>query len=263
MKTEPAYLEVALHAVDQAQNLLLEYGGKATVTQTKVSTDMKHQGSPVTAADVAAEILLRRTIRDSFPTHTIIWEEQWADRCNSPYRRYLDPIDGTREFVRGTDDRGILVSLFYETTPLVSVSCMPALWETLYATAGGGARRNWNRLHVSHTADIGEAYIAHERHKYFERDKQLDQFMALCSAVDYYKTKKIRDFHYLAQGNIDAVVGAKTHMYDIAPFVLLTQEAWGTVTTLGGAALHGDYTDYCFSNGHIHHQLLWFFSSPI
>src|SRR5258705_1696975 len=129
-------LEVALEAA--------RVGGQRTLAyfRTGTAVEWKSDGSPLTAADREAEALMRKTIAAAFPDHGILGEEEGEQTGSAPYRWIIDPLDGTRTFVRGVPLYGTLVGVEAHGEPVVGVIYLPALDEMIAAAHGGGC--TWN-----------------------------------------------------------------------------------------------------------------------
>jgi histidinol phosphatase-like enzyme (inositol monophosphatase family) len=104
--------------------------------QSALAVERKGDGSPVTAADRAAESLLRERIGDAFPDDAILGEEFGESAGKSSYRWILDPIDGTKSFISGVPLYTTLVAVLHEDKPLLGVIFAPATGEIVYAAAG-------------------------------------------------------------------------------------------------------------------------------
>jgi 3'-phosphoadenosine 5'-phosphosulfate (PAPS) 3'-phosphatase len=129
-------LEVAVRAVRLAAAAILEHRARPTVT-------IKPDGSPVTSADLAADAILRATVREAFPGDALLTEEGADDRARLSSRRLWigDPLDGTRYFVGGRDDFDTFLALAVDGIPVVAVTLQPVTGLLLGAVAGAGAWR--------------------------------------------------------------------------------------------------------------------------
>jgi histidinol phosphatase-like enzyme (inositol monophosphatase family) len=127
--------------------------------QTGVEADRKADLSPVTIADRAGEELLRRLIHERFPGHAVVGEEMGVSG-DSRHRWILDPIDGTRSFVRGVPLFGVLMALEIEKEPVVGVCYLPALDEMVAAARGEGCRWNGRPARVSAVASLEDALVS-------------------------------------------------------------------------------------------------------
>src|SRR5690242_4570015 len=121
-----------------------------------ITAETKADASPVTIADKENERLIREAIERGFPEDGILGEEGSSKAGTSGRRWIIDPIDGTRDFVRGNRFWCVLLALEEADESLVGVAHFPMLGETYWASRGGGAYRNGERLHASKVAAIGE-----------------------------------------------------------------------------------------------------------
>lgn len=209
--------------------------------KSDLSVDMKENGTPVSAADRAAEALIRKRILEQYPDEGIIGEEEGADG-NLKKVWIVDPIDGTESFVRGVPLFGTLIA--YEEAGVVSVGVihMPALGETVFAARGLGAW--WISgegvepvpAKVSDTSDLGEAMLNYTSLSYFEKancEASLSRLVA--------DTKDSRGWsdcygHLLAAtGRVDIAVDPVMEIWDCAPLQCILEEAGGAFTTLKGS----------------------------
>src|SRR5437870_995177 len=146
--------DLAVRAARQAGQLALGY------FDTDLTVEWKQDHSPVTVADREAEALLRTTLLGAFPRDGFLGEESGDTPGTSGFRWIIDPIDGTRSFVRGIPIWGTLVGLEYRGEQIAGVVEVPALGLTYRALRGDGAYRNHRRIGVSNVsvlAEIGRA----------------------------------------------------------------------------------------------------------
>ncbi|MBI3836539.1 MAG: histidinol-phosphatase [Planctomycetia bacterium] len=129
-----ARLELALAAAREAGRLTLRY-----FRSDGLAVELKQDASPVTVADRQAEQLLRERISAQFPADAILGEEFPETSGTSGYRWILDPIDGTKSFIRGVPLYGTMIGIEREGQSVVGVVFMPALEECIYAAQGQGA----------------------------------------------------------------------------------------------------------------------------
>ncbi|HEY7680426.1 MAG TPA: inositol monophosphatase family protein, partial [Terriglobia bacterium] len=127
--------------------------------QKEIEVEQKADESPVTVADRTGEQILRARIQSKFPEHGILGEEFGGLRPEAEWRWVVDPIDGTRTFVRGVPLWGVLVGLQNKGEPVLGVAHFPALSETLCARHGGGTWWNGTRVRVSRTARLEDATL--------------------------------------------------------------------------------------------------------
>ncbi len=137
----------------QAGSVLSSYFGRARVVRTK-----KHPADVVTEADMAAEKLITATIWKRFPKHGIIAEEGGNHNEHSDYVWYVDPLDGTFNFSRGTPIFCTMIGLSYKKKPLLSAIYDPSLDRLYFARSGKGAFLNDQTIHCSTRKDWAYSY---------------------------------------------------------------------------------------------------------
>jgi histidinol phosphatase-like enzyme (inositol monophosphatase family) len=227
MTSTREYLDFATDAAFRAGRLALSY------FQTGVEADRKTDLSPVTIADREGEKLLRRLIEERFPRHAILGEEMGVSG-DSRYRWILDPIDGTRSFVRGVPLFGVLVALEIEEEPVVGVCYLPALDEMVAAGRGEGCRWNGRPARVSTVRTLEEALVSltepgalSDMHpEFWERLKK--------------KAGLIRGYsdcygHVLvATGRAEVMLDPVMNLWDNAALMPIVEEAGGSFTDWRG-----------------------------
>src|SRR5262245_61498370 len=139
--------ETAVAAAERAGRLALDYYNGT------FKVELKADESPVTVADREAELLLRTTLLGQFPGDGFHGEQQGT----SGFRWIIDPVDGTRNFVRGIPIWATLVGLEYRGEPVAGICVVPALSHTYRALRGGGAFRNDRAIHVSSVPNLRES----------------------------------------------------------------------------------------------------------
>lgn len=235
------YLDFARETAWQAGQLTLGY------FQTGLRPDFKADESPVTVADRQAEQLIRRRIEQAFPNHAILGEEFGAspDSDTSSHRWIIDPIDGTRSFVRGVPLYGVLIGFEIEGVCRVGVAHFPALGEMVSAASGLGCWWNGRRARVSNVTRLEEALVAHyDASAFAKHGKQAawEQFQQTAN----YRAGWCDAYGYLlvATGRADVMLDPVMNPWDCAPFPPILQEAggyfgdWqGNVTIYGGEAM--------------------------
>src|SRR5947209_2162411 len=148
-----ARYEVAVEAVAKAGQLALNY------FEARVEAEWKQDLSPVTVADREAEQLLRTTLHAKFPNDGFLGEEYGDQPGTSGYRWIIDPVDGTRSFVRGIPLWATLVGLEYQGEQIAGIVEAPALRDSYRALRGDGAFRNGQPIHVSTVDTLAKAHV--------------------------------------------------------------------------------------------------------
>ena len=252
-----ARLESAIGFARAGGEVALGYFG---TTGFEVST--KRDGTEVTTADRESEARLRELIEAAFPDDGILGEEHGEKRSASGWRWVLDPIDGTASFVHGVPLFGTLVACEFERATQVGVIHMPALGETVYAGAGGGA---WHltrgggepvRARVSGVTSVSDAMMCTTSYDYFRRGGCEGALKAMYERFGSTRGWSDCYAHVLcATGRIDAVVEPVLHPWDIAPMQVIYAEAGGRTTDwLGRPGAY--WPTGVSSNGALHEELL-------
>lgn len=217
------YLEFITETAVLAGKLTLGY------FQTEIKTEYKNDRSPVTIADQNAEKFIRGRIEKSFPHHAIMGEEFGGDlNASASHRWIIDPIDGTKSFVRGVPLYSVLLGLEIEGRVEVGAAYFPAQDELIAAASGLGCWWNGRRAHVSQTASLDKAYFTITSTQPFIRRncrQVFDQLTARC----YFQTGLPDAYGYLAvaTGRADLVLDPVMSVWDCAPFPPIFREAGG------------------------------------
>ena len=250
------FLDVALKAAHAAEDIVLTYFGK------DIDVTLKSDQSPVTIADKEAEKVIVDTIRATFPDHGFLGEETGTTASQAEYTWIIDPIDGTRNFIRGVPLFGTLIALMKDNEVILGVSNMPVLRELIHAEKGKGAYKDGVRLSVSSKKTLGEAYLSYGGISQFIKQDMLPQLLSIVG-----ETGRNRDFgdcwqyHLLAEGKIDIVVDHKVKIWDVAPAKIIVEEAGGTFTDKDGNSLGKGTFVAVATNGLLHAQTLGKFST--
>lgn len=216
-------MDFAAETVYLAGRLTLGYFG------TGVRPDYKADESPVTVADRLAEEFIRTRIEQRYPAHAIVGEEYGAKETEgASVRWFVDPIDGTRSFIRGVPLYGVLLGVEIEGVPAVGAAYYPATDELLAAATGAGCYWNGRRARVSDVADLGRAYISCSDFGNFEVYGKLDAWMRLVRRT-YTRVGWSDAYGYLlvATGRLEAMLDPVMNPWDCGPFVTILQEAGG------------------------------------
>lgn len=239
---------------NDAMDFMVE-AGKLTLqwfNHPELPIDTKGDGSPVTAADLAAETLIRDRIASKYPNDCIIGEEHGESTGTGERTWIIDPIDGTKAFSRGIALYSSLLSIEDEHGPAVSIVNMPALGEVVAAGRGIGCWWNGRRAAVSTQRDLSASIMTSCGFDYWH-DPQLaaarDLGMQLRTWGDGF------GYALVATGRAEAMVDPVVAHWDIAPMELLLSEAGGTFTALDGRPGPKHGTGLA-TNGLIHDQLL-------
>jgi len=242
--------ELAVEAAQAAGRLALRYFDSA------VNVEWKEDHSPVTVADREAEALLRTRLLDSFPADGFLGEESGDAPGTSGYRWVIDPVDGTRSFVRGIPIWATLVGLEYKGEQIAGVAEVPALRQSYRALRGDGAYRDERRIRVSDVAELSHAQIFYSSLSWFIKAGCREEFLNLVARTE--RQRGFGDFYgfvLVAQGSGELMVEHGCHAWDLAATKAIVEEAGGRFTDWKG---NTDIfrPDVVASNGRLHAEAL-------
>jgi histidinol-phosphatase len=242
--------ETAVEAARRAGQLALRY------FDAGLEVEWKSDQSPVTVADREAERLLRETLLGAFPNDGFLGEESGDSPGSSGFRWIIDPVDGTRSFVRGIPIWGTLVGLEYRDEQVGGVVDVPALGMTYRALRGDGAYRNDRRIRVSDVDDLSEAMVFYSSLSWFMRAGRLEDFLELTRRTQ--RQRGFGDFYghvLVAQGSGEAMVEHGVHPWDVAALKPIVEEAGGRFSDWDGTpSIYRP--DVVLSNGKLHDEVL-------
>ncbi len=248
--------ELALEAARQGGQFALGHFDQG------IAVEWKPDASPVTIADRGAEEILRSALLGRFPQDGFLGEESGSVPGSSGFRWIIDPIDGTRSFVRGVPIWATLVGLEYKGELIAGVCCFPAMKMIYRALHGEGAFRDDRRLHVSKVATLKEAHVFYSSVTWFARAGCETQFLDLLKQTQ--RQRGFGDFFgfvLVAQGSGDLMIEHGIQPWDIAALIPIVEEAGGRMTAWDGQ-VHLDRPDVLASNGLLHDEALRVITAP-
>lgn len=196
-----------------------------------LGVEQKADGTPVTAADRAAERWVREQLESHCPHDGVIGEEEPPTEGASGRRWILDPIDGTKAFTRGVPLYSTLLAFDDEHGPAVGVIALPALRQVVWAGRGRGCWFDGRPAHVSRTPAVDGAYLMSSSYSHWDEAALLAvkrAGMHLRTWGDGY------GYSLVATGRADAMVDPAAALYDVAAMPIILAEAGGTFTSLAG-----------------------------
>lgn len=203
--------------------------------QTGIAAEAKSDDSPVTAADRESERIARALIEARFPHDGIVGEEQGEARPGADRRWILDPIDGTRSFIRGVPLYGVLLALEEEGDAVIGVMHFPALDETVYAARGHGCWWNGRRALVSDTTSLGDAFVCTTDVESIQATHRTRGWDVLRSRVAGWRTwGDCYGYALVATGRADAMLDPVMSLWDAAALAPIIDEAGGVFTDWNG-----------------------------
>ena len=272
--SDPSVSDLLSVAIDAAY-----LAGRRTLAyfNTRLPVEIKADHTPVTQADREAEQVIRTCIARTFPDHAILGEEGGKTEGNPDYRWIIDPIDGTKNFVRGVPVWSTLVALS-EGDPasdgevVVGVVSAPALGRRWWAARGTGA---WvapagiasaatgsassfepRRLTVSGVTSLADASLSFSGVGGWAERGRLPQFLELTAAV--WRTRAYGDFwsHMLvAEGAVDVSAEPEVSLWDLAALAVIVEEAGGRFTDLDGVRGPAGGSAVA-TNAHLHDEVV-------
>jgi len=223
------YLQVALAAASRAAEISRGfYSGNFTVT-TKADL------TPVTEADLACEQAISEIILEHFPEHGFYGEETGQMNADADYLWLVDPIDGTKAFVRQYPFFSTQIALMHQGEIVLGVSNGTMMDELAWAEKGKGAWLNGSRLSVSDISDPDRAAVSAGNLKSLATGDSWSKFGEIVARAD--RIRGYGDFyhyHLLAAGKIEAVIESDVNILDIAALSIIVTEAGGVFTDLSG-----------------------------
>ncbi|RCW39176.1 histidinol-phosphatase [Halopolyspora algeriensis] len=248
-------LELALRLADRADAIT-----SARFRARDLGVHRKPDRTPVTDADIAVEDAVREVLTEQRPADVVAGEER-GGTVGEGRAWVLDPIDGTKNFLRGLPAWASLIALVEDGRPAVGVISAPALQRRWWAAAGSGA---WSahaagepgRIAVSGVRDLADAYVSTTNLGEWVRQHSREAYLRLVDAC--WENRAFGDFWHhclVAEGTIDLAAEPVVNPWDVAAVQVLVEEAGGTFTDLAGRARY-DGGNALSSNGHLHSTAL-------
>ena len=216
---------------------------------------IKPDQTPVTQADREAERAIRDILGQAFPDWGFLGEE-FGEAGATDIRWIIDPIDGTKNFVRGIPIWAVLIALEEKGEVTTGVVYNPVSAELFTARRGDGAFLNGERIRVSDRDDLKDATVLHAGLRLLREAGHWEGFMRLVDAG--YRTRGFGDYYgygLLAQGKAEIYVEVDLKPWDIAPVKILVEEAGGRLTDFSGRPTIYDGRVLA-TNGHLHAEAL-------
>lgn len=249
-----AVLDAALHAARAAGDIALRYFDAGS--RDALEVEFKADGSPVTKADRECETRIIEVLDTAFPDYGYLGEELGERSGRGTARWIIDPIDGTKNFVRGLPFFATLIALEEGEEITAGVMFAPALDDVVYARKGQGAFANGRRVHVSQVSRLQDAFLLHGGLNDLKTRPCWQPFLRLVDA-----TARQRGFgdalgHSLvAKGLAEVALEPEIKPWDVAPAEIIMAEAGGRFSDFQGrpSIYSGDAV---LSNGRVHDDVI-------
>ncbi len=224
-------LDLAMEIADAADAITLRH-----FRSVDLVVETKPDMTPVTQADRAVEKAAAERLAAARPDHALVGEEFGIQGSLSARARWIvDPIDGTKNYVRGIPVFATLLALEVDGELTVGVASAPALRRRWYAARGEGAYANGERIAVSKVSNLADAKLSHSSIETWRAHDRLPQFLDLVAAMG--SSRGFGDFwqHVLvAQGSVDIALEPEVNLWDLAALKVIVEEAGGMMTDLAG-----------------------------
>jgi histidinol-phosphatase len=244
-------LQAALDAAEQAALIA------RSLYRHNLEVRLKADKSPVTEADVRCEAAIRGILEARFPSYGFLGEETGARGEDAESLWLVDPIDGTKAFIREYAMFSTQIALMRRGEIVLGVSSAPVYGELAYAERGCGAYLNGKRATVSEVSDVEAAALSSGNLKTLATGSRWGRYGALVARVN--RIRGYGDFlhyHLLASGRVDAVIESDVSILDIAACAAIVNEAGGQFTDLDGAPITLRSTSVLATNGRLHAPIL-------
>jgi histidinol phosphatase-like enzyme (inositol monophosphatase family) len=222
------FLEFGLATITKARALILDKSRKG------FSVSIKVDDTVVTEVDRETELLIRKEIQHTFPTHGIVGEEYGNHNEQAEYKWYLDPIDGTISFSHGIPLYGTILALHHGDTPLVGIIDHPGLGLCYYASQGNGTFCNGERITMQGVLEnFNKEIIATGDLKQFDDSNTFEAYQQLVKDHKLVRTLPDCFGHTLAaKGSVGAMVDFHLNIWDLAATKIIIEEAGGKFVLL-------------------------------
>jgi histidinol-phosphatase len=244
-------LQAALEAARAAADVIRGF------YQRNVKIEVKADKTPVTEADVRAEEAVRALLTRRFPSYGFYGEETGKSDVDAESVWLVDPIDGTKSFVRECPFFSTQIALMRGGRFVLGVSSAPAYGELAWAERGGGAWLDGRPMRVSQVGSLEGAIVSTGNLKTLAASPAWARFGGLIGRIN--RIRGYGDFvhyHLLARAALDVVVESDVNILDIAALTVIVEEAGGRFTDLRGGPVGLPTTTVLATNGPLHAPML-------
>ena len=251
-------LQLALHLADLADQIALD---RYRADDLRVET--KPDRTPVTEADQAIEAALRQRLAEACPADSVVGEEMGEIAGTERSRRWIiDPIDGTKSYLRGMPTWSTLIALERDGEVQVGVASMPALGHRWWAARGVGAFCDGSAIRVSAVTQLADAQLCWSGVQEWDEVGRLDALLALARAC--WRTRGVGDawqYMLVAEGAAEIAVDPAVSLWDLAAVKVIVEEAGGAFSDLQGERTAAGGSGLA-TNGLLHQVALSYIGAP-
>lgn len=244
--------DIAINAARAAGKILLaDYG--------KVTPRYKKDRSIVTDADLASEKLIKEILKKEFPNYSFLAEESGLEDNSSEYEWVIDPLDGTTNYSIRDPFFNVSIALAKDDSPILGVVYYPFQDELFHALKGGGAYLNGEKIQVSTTDALCDAFVCFcHGHDPKTVKRATDAYAKIKPVTDRLRQIGAAELEmsYVGCGRVDGFYMLKQNPWDVASGSLIIAEAGGRVTDIDGKPFNLRSKDAVASNGLVHEELL-------
>ena len=243
--------ETAIKAAKEAGKILMENFKKAMTIKDKGD-------SLVSDIDLKSERKIIAIIKENFPEHSILSEEEGTEEKKSDYKWLIDPIDGTHNYIRGIPLFGISIALEYKKEIVLGVMYFPYNDELFIAEKGKGAYLNSKKIEVSKKNELKKALMIFDGALHLRKKEKIEFLNKVIDSIFRARIFGVAtvDLSFVATGKADFLVAFSTNPWDIAAGFLILEEAGGKITDFEGNKWSQYMHEFIASNGLLHEQIL-------
>lgn len=195
----------------------------------------------VTEADIASEKRIIEIISKKYPEHNIISEEAGFLKGNSEYTWIVDPLDGTANFAAGLPWFGVMVAVLKGKTVMTGAMYIPSTDTLYFSEKGKGVLRNNVRVHVSGETDLKNILCSYGMDSSNDESKTAREVALMRKLVENVRnvrvTNSLVDLGFTVDGRFGGCINCSTKIWDIAPSLLMFEEAGGIITGMDGSEI--------------------------
>lgn len=219
----------------------------------------KKDSEIITGADLAANRIIVEILRKKFPGHNIVSEEKKYKKTSSPFRWYIDPLDGTTNYAAGSPLFSVNIALEHKNEPLLGVIYLPHMDELYWAVRHRGAHLNKKKIRVSKTNKLKDAFLL-LGHGYLKKEqlagiKVIKKINGKCRVYRRWGCAGL-DLVSVAAGRADALIATSSRSWDNLAGAMIVNEAGGRATDLKNKYFAADSQDLLATNGKLHARIL-------